>query len=266
MSSRCVESRTIPKLNVGLDSRHPITRRATHMPLACGPPVLPPCFLIFVIVTSRAVAMARSASRDWCCGTGYRVSRADPLENPLMGFRDNRHRLGALASAELTYRELGATRGELPSGYEHLRRDVSVGTGPAAFARATAALLAWRMHRGAGLTVTASGPAAAPGVIVLLRAGWGPLSVVVPCRVVYCIDQPDSRGFAYGTLPGHPEQGEEAFVVQLLPNGDVRLLISAFSRHASQAARAAGPLTRKAQAFITDRYISALRRLARPDD
>ena len=26
-----------------------------------------------------------------------------------------------------------------------------------------------------------------------------------PCRVVYVIDEPDVRGFAYGTLPGHPE-------------------------------------------------------------
>ena len=33
-----------------------------------------------------------------------------------------------------------------------------------------------------------------------------------PCRVVYVIDEPDIRGFAYGTLPGHPESGEERFV------------------------------------------------------
>lgn len=183
-----------------------------------------------------------------------------------MGSRADRHRLQALASADLTYRELGATRAELPSGYEHLRRDVSVGTGPAAFARAADAVLGWRMHRGAGLSVTASQTTAAPGTIVLLRAGWGPLSIVAPCRVVYRIDQPDNQGFAYGTLPGHPEQGEEAFVVQLQPNGDVRLLIRAFSCHASLAARAAGSLTRKAQALITDRYIGALQRLARLDD
>lgn len=182
----------------------------------------------------------------------------------MVGFLDDTHRLEALASAELTYRELGATREELPAGYEHLHRDASVGTGPAAFARATDGLFGWRMHRGAGLAVTASEPAAAPGVVVVLRAGWGPLSVVAPCRVVYCVDRPDRRGFAYGTLPGHPERGEEAFVVRLLPDGDVRFLIRAFSRHASPAARAGGPLTRRAQALITDRYISALQHLARP--
>ncbi|SIP67631.1 hypothetical protein BN9982_740001 [Mycobacterium tuberculosis] len=30
-----------------------------------------------------------------------------------------------------------------------------------------------------------------------------------PCRVVYVIDEPDVRGFGYGTLPGHPVSGEE---------------------------------------------------------
>jgi uncharacterized protein (UPF0548 family) len=34
-----------------------------------------------------------------------------------------------------------------------------------------------------------------------------------PCRVVYVIDEPDIRGFAYGTPPGHPESGEERFAV-----------------------------------------------------
>ena len=29
--------------------------------------------------------------------------------------------------------------------------------------------------------------------------------VRAPCRVVYVVDEPDRRGFAYGTLPGHPE-------------------------------------------------------------
>jgi uncharacterized protein (UPF0548 family) len=31
----------------------------------------------------------------------------------------------------------------------------------------------------------------------------------VPCRVVYVVDEPRRAGFAYGTLPGHPEIGGE---------------------------------------------------------
>src|SRR5947207_2221786 len=102
-------------------------------------------------------------------------------ENWLMGFRQDEHRLDALASADLTYPEVGATRGQLPPGYQHLHRDASVGTGPVVFARAADALFHWRMHQCAGLTVTASQPAAAPAALVVLRAGWGRLSVVAPC-------------------------------------------------------------------------------------
>jgi uncharacterized protein (UPF0548 family) len=175
---------------------------------------------------------------------------------------DATRRLAELASAELTYEQPGATRNPiLPTGYGQLHRDVSIGHGRAAFDRAVEGLVGWQMHRRAGLSVAASASRAAVGVQVVLRAGWGPLSLVIPCRVVYCIDTADRRGFAYGTLPGHPEQGEEAFTVQLTRDGDVRLRIRAFSRPASAVARAGGPFTRMAQRYVTNRYISALRQL-----
>jgi uncharacterized protein (UPF0548 family) len=44
-----------------------------------------------------------------------------------------------------------------------------------------------------------------PGTDVLAHLG----PIRVPCRVVYVLDEPERRGFAYGTLPGHPESGEE---------------------------------------------------------
>ena len=44
--------------------------------------------------------------------------------------------------------------------------------------------------------------------------------VRAPCRVVYVVDEPDRRGFAYGTLPGHAESGEERFVVRYDPATD----------------------------------------------
>jgi uncharacterized protein (UPF0548 family) len=178
-----------------------------------------------------------------------------------VGFSRDERRLAALATAELTYREHGATRGALPAGYDHVHRDVSVGRGRAAFDRAVDGLFGWQMHRGAGMAVTASEPTAAPGVVVALRVGWGPVRLLVPCRVVYRVEEPARRGFAYGTLPGHPERGEEAFLIELRPDGDVRLVIRAFSRPASVIARVGGPLTRKVQALYTDRYIRALRRL-----
>jgi uncharacterized protein (UPF0548 family) len=89
--------------------------------------------------------------------------------------------------------------------------------------------------------------------------------VRLPCRVVYEIEEDSRRGFAYGTLPGHPESGEESFVVELMPNDDVLLQITAFSKQARLYARAGGPLSRLVQRFMTDRYVRALRHAAVAD-
>jgi uncharacterized protein (UPF0548 family) len=70
---------------------------------------------------------------------------------------------------------------------------------------------------------------------------------------VYTVEEADRRGFAYGTLPGHPESGEEAFTVVLTGTGDVRIRIRAFSRPASLVARAGRPFTRLIQQYATDR-------------
>ena len=167
-------------------------------------------------------------------------------------------RLVTVETPELTYREVGATRdAELPAGYGHVFRDVRIGSGRAAFDRAADGLLDWQMHRRAGLTVARDTARAAPGVDVTLRA----LVLPIPCRVVYTIDEPNRRGFAYGTLPGHPERGEEAFIVELTGEA-VHFHVRAFSRPASLLARAGGPLTRLAQQYATSRYVSAMAALA----
>lgn len=82
--------------------------------------------------------------------------------------------------------------------------------------------------------------------------------VKIPCRVVSVIDEANRQGFSYGTLPGHPECGEELFVVERRPDGTLEFVVTAFSRPASLMARAGGPVTRWAQRTMTDRYLRAL--------
>ena len=53
-------------------------------------------------------------------------------------------------------------------------------------------------------------------------------------------DQPEEYGFAYGTLPAHPEQGEEAFHVARR-SGRLVFTVTAFSRPRHPAARLGGP-------------------------
>ncbi|HEX2074287.1 MAG TPA: DUF1990 domain-containing protein [Geodermatophilus sp.] len=169
-----------------------------------------------------------------------------------------------LADAPFTYAEVGATRrAGLPAGYTHAERSVVVGSGPQAFERAAAAVFAWRAQRGVGLRVRADGPATRPGTVVVLTAGLPRLGYDIPCRVVWAQDTGDERGFAYGTLPGHPESGEESFVVRLTPDGDVVYTVRVFYRLASRLARLGGPVSRVLQGLATDRYVAAIRRAAR---
>lgn len=175
--------------------------------------------------------------------------------------RDATGRLQELADAALTYPEVGATRDDrLPGGYGHVFRDVPVGTGPEVFRRTADGLLRWDVHRAAGLKVTGTADLAVPGAVVLLQAG-----LRIPCRVVYTINEPNRQGFAYGTLPGHPEQGEEAFVVTITDGTDVHFRIRAFSRPATLPARLGGRLTRLIQQYATDRYVEAARDIAQHD-
>jgi len=163
-----------------------------------------------------------------------------------------------LASAELTYEDVGATRGALPPGYHHLRCSRAIGWGADAYAAAASALLSWQVHLRAGLRVAASAEVAEPDAVVQLSAGAGPLQLRAPCRVVYTVTEARRRGFAYGTLPGHPERGEEAFVIEQREDSTVVFTITAFSRPATAAARAAGPLGHLIQRYITRRYLEAL--------
>jgi uncharacterized protein (UPF0548 family) len=163
-----------------------------------------------------------------------------------------------LADAALTYPEPGATAGQFPDGYHQLRETTAIGSGADCLEAAGDALLHWQVQLRAGLRVAASAPVVSPGAVV--RLGWraGPVTVTAPCRVVYVISEPRRRGFAYGTLPGHPESGEESFWVDMQADGTVTFTIAAFSRPATLAARAGRPVALRVQRRITGRYLAAL--------
>ena len=164
-----------------------------------------------------------------------------------------------LRNADLTYGEVGCTRGDtLPSGYGTLRRTLDIGAGAERFEQAARVVLGWDMHRRAGVCVRASSQDVRQGAVARLRLGIGRLAVDAPVRVTYVVDEPNRKGFAYGTLPGHPESGEEAFIVELHDDGAATFTITAFSRPATLLARVGGPISRAIQSWITNRYLRAV--------
>jgi uncharacterized protein (UPF0548 family) len=171
---------------------------------------------------------------------------------------------------DFTYSPVGATGragAAVPGGYHPMRVRTRVGRGPEVRDAAGAAVLGWRMHGALpGARVVAEGAEAAPGVRVTLELGVGPLRLRAPCRVVWVVREEERVGFGYGTLPGHPASGEEAFVVERLADDSVWLTVTAFSRAATWYTRAGGPFTRAGQRLVGRGYGRALRRCvgARP--
>ena len=163
--------------------------------------------------------------------------------------------LSDLRARPLTYAEVGASAGQMPAGYRHVRASRRIGTGRDRFERAAEAVMRYGMLRGAGVRVSASAEIARPGADVLGRLG----PFLAPCRVVYVIDEPDRRGFAYGSLPGHAVRGEEMFAVRYDPaDGGVYAEVAAFSRPATWWSRLGAPVLALAQTVVTRRYLNAV--------
>lgn len=165
--------------------------------------------------------------------------------------------------SELTYPEVGATEGDLPAGYHHVRVSRVIGSGRRQFDAASAALLSWQMHQRAGVRRLSGPDVATTGSDVAFR--W--LVLRFECRVVSVLDEPNRRGFTYGTLARHPECGEERFVVEIDPATDeVTAAITAFSKPSGWVIRAGGPVPRLVQSFMTRRYLASLRQVHTVDE
>jgi uncharacterized protein (UPF0548 family) len=164
-----------------------------------------------------------------------------------------------LEGAQFNYPEVGATAGAMPAGYDTIRRERLLGAGPEVFAAAATRLLRWDLHRRSGLSVSSSCDTVTSGCDVRLGIGVGRARLGIPCRVVHVVDETRRQGFAYGTLRGHPEAGEEQFVIELREGGGVAIVITAFSRPALWWSRLGRPVGRKVQAAVTTRYLNALR-------
>ena len=183
--------------------------------------------------------------------------------------------LDRVRGTPVTYEAVGATlrAGPLPHGFHHARATQLLGHGDDVFAAACAGIRGWRLHRGQRFRVMSSdttdppadtaGPPADPPIVVgtevIVDAPIaGPVHALAACRIVVVVDEPDRYGFAYGTLRVHPASGEEAFVVEQTPSGDVRAIVTAFSRPQHPLVRLGGPIARRQQARATQGYLDAL--------
>ena len=182
-----------------------------------------------------------------------------------------------------------------PAGYRPLERVARIGHGDARYEYATMAALTWGIQRNSGFRVILTDappevseasytpisfdeegePIApttltgtdevvygadgtrllAPGDTALLRLWVG---LKFPVRVIYVVDEPRRKGFAYGTLPGHAEDGEECWMIEHRDDDSVWITVRAFSRPANRWWWCVYPVLRVVQEYYTRRYLSAL--------
>ena len=94
------------------------------------------------------------------------------------------------------------------------------------------------------------------GRLISRVAGLIPL--YAPFRVITAeFGSADHAGYAYETLPGHPERGREAFYVTR-GEGLVEFTVMAFSQPALWYSRLGGPVTRIVQNRYTNKYLLAM--------
>ncbi len=168
-----------------------------------------------------------------------------------------------MSSLQPTYAEVGASlRGALVPGYHHDHYERVLGQGREVFEYAKEGLQTWQAHNVAGVEVLPRQAGICKGATVIVTLGRV-LALAAPCRIVHVINEPKRWGFAYGTLPGHPEEGEEAFMLTLADDDAVRFDVDAFSRPADRLVRLAGPVSRLIQRSATDRYLTSLQRFVK---
>lgn len=149
-----------------------------------------------------------------------------------------------------------ATPGEAITSLRPFEYEQTVGHGAASFAVGRDVMGNWQMHRDAGVRVT-SVPITVGTDVVLWTRTLG-LTLVFACRIIEVFDDPNQFGFTYATLPGHPEEGFETFRLELI-NDVVQLHIEGASRPALWLNKLSGPIGKRLQKQITERYIHSMR-------
>lgn len=160
---------------------------------------------------------------------------------------------------EVNYPDVGATLSEsTPKGYHVLHQQLCVRIGRKTFVRASEGLITWQAHMGRGMSIYPLNVPLQEGETILILLGTAAVVLVAPCRIIRIVDLPQRFAFAYGTLPHHPEIGEEMFEVRIGNDGQVNFSIHAFSRAGHPSVKSLGPLARKVQARASKKYLTTL--------
>ncbi len=167
-------------------------------------------------------------------------------------------------SLDLSYSFVGATAKTPPPDYvvDHTR--IKLGEGEMAFNAAKAGLERWEHFSLGWLEAWPPDTPIRTGEVVAVVARTAGVWWLNACRIVYVVDE-DVRtcrfGYAYGTLPGHAESGEERFLIEWdRSNDSVWYDILAFSRPRHMLAKLGYPIVRRMQKRFGRESAAAMQR------
>lgn len=155
------------------------------------------------------------------------------------------------SALDFSYSGVGATAETPPVGYVVDRTRIELGAGESVFEAAKSALQRWQQfHLGWVEAWSPETPLEVGQTVAVM--GWAVgFWWLNCCRIVYTVDESGDTtrfGFAYGTLPGHVESGEERFLIEWDRTTDqVAYDILAFSKPNHFLTRLGYPLVRRSQ-------------------
>ncbi len=174
--------------------------------------------------------------------------------SPFPPSNDRLEQLRANAELDsLTYAREGASiTGDHPAGYHWHESEL---TAEVDWNAAKAAIRQWSGHRSKGAVLAPPTPPLAEGSTMAFAVRVMGIWASGTCRIVRLIDEERAFGFSYGTLPHHPETGEEMFAARDNGDGTVTFRVAAFSKPAGLLTSVLGPIGRLIQRVMTKSYL-----------
>jgi uncharacterized protein (UPF0548 family) len=184
----------------------------------------------------------------------FRLSR--PSQQDILRF------ISLQKDSPFSYSEVGASSRTPPKGYNLDRNSIQLGRGEARWKRAVETIRGWKMFNLPWIQLYPPNAPIQVGtevVVVVKHFGFYSMNA---CRIVYIVQEENlvkRFGFAYGTLVGHAESGEERFTVEWHEaDNKISYDILAFSRPRALLARLGHPLSRSLQRRFAKDSMSAM--------
>jgi uncharacterized protein (UPF0548 family) len=158
------------------------------------------------------------------------------------------------------YKAIYGTQSPPVKGFDNDHNFIVLGSGEAVWQSAKQALQNWAQFPKPWTDIEPKAPLQQGEVVAVLFRIFG-IWFINSARIVYTIDESKRYGFAYGTLPGHVEKGEECFWIERNEQGEVSYHIRAFSQPAYWLVWLGYPAARYFQRQFVKQSLAHLKKL-----